>query len=149
MAYFYTPLLFILLLLLTAVTSGATITERAGALQVPELRFRQKGADTVVESLAKQSQALDPKGPGVNIIYIGPRGDEAPNVTLLLRHVTLLDALQTVAQVAGLYLRVDANAIMLSTDPRPIERLESRWYSVTPDLPDVARRFSRELREQK
>ncbi len=131
-----------LIALLAAVVAEAReqpLGERVRGTVIPQVQYRDVGADAVFEDLAEAAREADPEGRGVNIVYNGPEGDAARRITLSLRRISLYDAIRYITQVAGLYYRIDDNAVFISDEPFRSDRITTRIYPVQPTFMDVIR----------
>lgn len=122
-----------------AAVQAAGLRARAAGIRLPEVNFRSQPADRAIEQLVESARESDPAGVGVNVVYRGPRGEHAPSVTLMLRQINVLDALRYVAEISGLHMRVDRDAILISSEREPDAPMEIRFYPVSPSLIDVVR----------
>ncbi|MFZ2641682.1 MAG: M56 family metallopeptidase, partial [Verrucomicrobiia bacterium] len=96
-----------------------TAEEKARRIMVPRLEFQEASLATVVDFLEDASRAFDPEKKGVNIILQMPPGAKPPAITLNLREVPLFDAVRYTAEVAGLTMVADENALVLSPAKAP------------------------------
>ncbi len=124
---------------LFAEASEGSARERVRETTIPTVQYRDLGVDSAFEQLSEASRTADPEGHGVNIVYSGPEGDAAPRITMSLRRVTLYDAIRYITQVAGLYYRIDDNAVIISDEPFRADRITTRIYPVQPTFMDVIR----------
>ena len=93
-------------------TSSAN-TRRAKEQKVPQVEFSSATLDEAIEFLCRKSQNLDPEKTGVNIILQGNAKSASARLTLSLREVSIWDALNYCAQLAGLQLKESESAIIL------------------------------------
>ena len=119
------------------VFADQSATRRMRSTEIPRLQFRAVGVDDVFETLTTLAREADPEGTGVNILYLGPEGADAPRITLSLRRVTLYDAIRYVTQAAGLHYRIDENAVVITAAPAPSARVETRVYPVQPAFKEL------------
>lgn len=86
---------------------------RAAKIVVPSLELVEAPLPDVVEFLLAKSREQDPEKKGVNIVLQLPPEAKPPAITLNLRDIPLLDALQYVARIAGMELATDERTIRL------------------------------------
>jgi beta-lactamase regulating signal transducer with metallopeptidase domain len=92
--------------------------ELAARLVLPRADFQEAPLTEVIQFLQEKSIELDPEKKGLNFILKAP-GQPTPDthlITLSLREVPLSDVLRYVAELAGLKLRFEENAVVLSRD---------------------------------
>ena len=80
---------------------------------MPQVEFSSATLDEAIEFLRRKSQNLDPEKTGVNIILQGNAKSATARLTLSLREVSIWDALNYCAQLAGLQLKESESAIIL------------------------------------
>jgi len=84
--------------------------ERLKRIVIPTANFREAAPIDIVTYLSELSRKLDPKGEGVNIVLQATSGSP---VTLWLRQIPLADVLKYSADLSGLQVRLDAEAVVL------------------------------------
>jgi beta-lactamase regulating signal transducer with metallopeptidase domain len=92
--------------------------ELAARLVLPRADFREAPLPEVIQFLQEKSIELDPEKRGLNFVLKAP-GQPTPDsilINLSLREVPLSDVLRYVAELAGLKLRFEENAVVLSRD---------------------------------
>ncbi len=104
---------------------------------IPRLNYEGVPVDQAFEALSELSRQLDAEGEGVNIVYSGPVGDQAPRISLSLRRVSLYDVIRYMTEMAGLYYRIDANAVYIADEPFSPALIETRFYPVQPSFINV------------
>ncbi len=87
-------------------------------LTLPEVNVRDALASDVVNYLRDESRRIDPAKEGVNIVWQVPAETPVKKVSLTLRKVPLGEVLRYVAQAAGLRMRVEPYAVVV-TAPEP------------------------------
>ncbi len=117
--------------------------ELAEAIRLPEWRTEGSTVAEALDQLQGVAQQADPRGRELRLAILEAGGADVPRITLNLRNVTLWDALRYTAMAAGLHLRVDENAIVLSRHAPAEGRLITRVYPVMPAVLDRAREESR------
>lgn len=122
-----------------AVAEQQSVRERVRETVIPRVQYRDVGVDEAFDDLVEAARSADPSGQGVNIVYHGPQGEDARRITLSLRRISLYDAIRYITQVAGLYYRIDDNAVFISDEPFRPERIITRIYPVQPTFMDVIR----------
>lgn len=134
--------------------------KKAEQTLVKEIAFRNAAVNDVIDYLQAVSREMDPKGVGLNIVYVpknvpvaAPRpanaggndffpdfGAPEPNivpavkdrrVTITLRRVSLKDALDNICMVANLEWKVRKNVIVIS-EPGVVDKqdLKTVFYPV-------------------
>ncbi len=119
--------------------TGQQVRARVENTQLPRVEYRDARVDDAFQRLAEASREADPEEVGVNFVYRGPEGEQAPRVTLSLRRISLYDAIRYITQVTGLYYRIDDNAVIISDEPFAADRIITRMYPVQPTFMDVIR----------
>jgi len=139
------------------------IRQKLGRTKVPEVNFRQAHIRDVVHFLSRASRDHDPKKVGVNMIWSGdaadlkkrrPLGEQGkadgadesgvPLITFRARHISVLEALNLVTQIAGLKYRIDGNVIMVVPKNAPDADIRVRSYNVKPTIGDRIRKLQGE-----
>lgn len=131
--------MWVLMMGLAGPAAGRSARELVRAMNLPGVEYRDARISDAFEQLADAARDADPDEVGVNIVYRGPTGEAAPRVTMSLRRVSLYDAIRYLAQVAGLYYRIDDNAVIISDEPFRPDRIITRMYPVQPTFMDVIR----------
>ncbi|MCC5846690.1 MAG: hypothetical protein JJU29_01245 [Verrucomicrobia bacterium] len=100
---------------------------------IPELKVEQAKVSDVLATLVRISREADPNGIGVNMILMEQTiAGDIPKITLDIRGVNMLDALDLITDMAGLSHRVDRNIVMV--EGRGKGNLETRFYAVDPSM---------------
>ncbi len=133
---------------------------------IPEIEFRQANIHDVVEFLVRASMEGDPSPEkrGVNIILnlqssgpaaaapaasdpwaaqmAGPAAVAGTDITVTFtaRHISLLQALKIITQVAGLKYHIEENIVLIVPADAVIDRIIHRMYPVEPSLIDLVER---------
>ncbi|MEI6788514.1 MAG: hypothetical protein WCL49_08555 [bacterium] len=95
------------------------LEKKLKAIMIPEMQVAEAPFGAAVAFLRDHAKKTDPDKRGVNILAIGlPYGDAEPRLTLELRNVSLYDALRYCCEAAGLLMRIDDNAVVISLDPK-------------------------------
>ena len=138
---FHTKLYFCLLLapLLCFGSGERSARDVIAETEIERIEYRSEPVDGVLEGLSEMAQEADADGVGINIIYKGPTGDDAPKITLTLRRVSLYDAIRYICEVAELHYRIDKSAVVISDKETPSERIVTRFYPVMPTFKDALR----------
>ncbi len=97
----------------------AAAGEKAKRIVIPRVEFQEAPLDDVAAYLADASRTLDPDKKGVNILVQAPPASRTARITLNFKDIPLLDALRYTADVAGLKLTADDNALVISTPQAP------------------------------
>ena len=136
-------LMWVLMLGLAGVAAGPaegrSAREQVRAMNLPRVEYRDARISDAFEQLADAARGADPDEVGINIVYRGPTGEAAPRITMSLRRVSLYDAIRYLTQVAGLYYRIDDNAVIISDEPFRPDQIITRMYPVQPTFMDVIR----------
>ncbi len=107
--------------------------------RVAEVRGSQAPFRAALSDLQATAVSADPARVGLNIV-VRELEERRPRITLHLRNVTLYDALRYLAEVAGLNLRMDEHAVVLSRADSPAaDRMVTRMYPVSPAIMEKAR----------
>jgi beta-lactamase regulating signal transducer with metallopeptidase domain len=111
------------------------------AIVIPQMQFRDATLNEAVEFLRKKSLELDttttdPSQKGVNIIVKNQHKAPEAKVTLDLRNVPLGAALKYVAQLSGLQLVVEADAVLLLSQA-DFEARQKQNESPAPNKPGM------------
>lgn len=110
-----------------------TVRAQMSRIVIPELRFENAEVSDVLAMLVRISREEDPNGIGVNMILMEQTLDGVlPTITLDIRGINMLDALDLITEMAGLSHRVDRNIVMV--EGRGKGNLETRFYAVDPTL---------------
>lgn len=100
----------------TVMVKPAATAELAARLVLPQAEFKEAALPEVIQFLQKKSIELDPEQKGLNFILNAP-GQPSPDAILInlsLREIPFSEALRYVAELGGLKLRFDENAVVLS-----------------------------------
>lgn len=86
------------------------------AITIPELEFGDLSVKDAVASLRDYARKADPDKRGVNIVVGDPNLAIAggPSLRLELRDISLYDALRYSCEAAGLSMRIEDNAVVVS-----------------------------------
>ena len=134
-----------------ATTAIAGISQKLKDIEFPEIKFREASLADVVQYLSSESQKLDPKGEGVNIVLgpgvasgvdeaaPAPEGGAAPapaggntrKITLALRKVPMIEALKYITSLANLKYRIESSAVLIVPLDAVDEKMITRFYPVT------------------
>ena len=92
------------------------LEQKLKEIVIPDLSFRQADVQGALTFLRVRSKELDPEKNGVNILSAFPAGDSSAqlSLTLELRNVSLYDALRYCCEAAGITMRIDDNAVVLT-----------------------------------
>ena len=95
------------------------LEKKMRAITIPELEFGDLSVKDAVASLRDHARKADPDKRGVNIVLGDPNlaFDGGPSLSLELRDISLYDALRYSCEAAGLSMRIDDNAVVISFDP--------------------------------
>jgi hypothetical protein len=89
----------------------SNLVQRLNGIIIPEFNFREAKPSEIFAFLSNESRRLDPEHVGANIVLQG-ESDEM-RVTISLRNVPLLDAMNYVRRAAGLSYRIEPNAVII------------------------------------
>ncbi len=142
------------------------IKRKLSTAKIPEVNFRQAHIRDVVRFLSEASRDHDPGKVGVNMIWSGdaaalkrnrPLGKEdkeggadtadgsgVPLITFRARHISVLEALNIVTQLAGLKYQIRGNVVMVMPKNAPDAQIEVRTYTVKPTIGDRIRKLQGE-----
>ena len=102
----------------TVMVKPAKSAELAARLVLPQAEFKDAALPEVIQFLQKKSIELDPEKKGLNFILKAP-GQPSPDAILInlsLREIPFSEVLRYVAELGGLKLRFDDNAVVLSRE---------------------------------
>lgn len=134
----------------------AEIMKKLNTIIIPEINFRDAVITDVIKFLSDESRRLDPDKVGVNIVLrLGgesapaaahaPAGAEAPapetapapteatgvrRISLALRNIPMIDALNYVTSAAGLKYRVESSAVLVAPEALMPTDMITRSYPV-------------------
>jgi len=96
------------------------LEKKLKAIIISEMQFGQTPVEDAAALLRDHAKQADPDKKGVNLLVMLPSGDRAvrPSLTLALRNTSLYDALRYCCEAAGLLMRIDDNAVVISLDPK-------------------------------
>ncbi len=93
---------------------AATLLKRKlSAIIVPDITFREAAVGDAIRFLGDECRRLSPDKSGVNLVWMAPEEMKSTKVTLQLRDIPMLDALQYVTDVAKLKYRIDPHAVVI------------------------------------
>lgn len=144
-----------------------SVKQKLGQTKVPEVNFRQAHIRDVVHFLSEASRNHDPKKVGVNMIWSGdaaalkkmrPMGKKdggtgkkdgvdasgVPLITFRARHISVLEALNIVTQIAGLKYRIEGNIVLVMPKNAPDDTIRVRTYNVKPTIGDRIQKLRKE-----
>ena len=92
------------------------LEKKMRAITIPELEFGDLSVKDAVASLRDYARKADPDKRGVNIVLGDPNLAIADGsfLSLELRDISLYDALRYSCEAAGLSMRIDDNAVVIS-----------------------------------
>ena len=129
----------------------AAITKKLNDIIIKKIEFDNTSIQNAIKYLNGEARAADLSGVGVNIIF-DPTGAPAvppatqdptasaadgggfPTVTLDMRSLSLLQAIQYVTQQTNLKYRVESNAVVVSAVERVDIKPTTRIFSVAPGI---------------
>ena len=92
--------------------------KRATEIKMPMVEFEGDELGKVVRDIAEASRQLDPKKKGINLVL--SRGvDASAPVTLKLQDIPVSVVIKYVAEMAGVKMRVDGQAVVFLPKPKP------------------------------
>lgn len=102
----------------TVMVKPAQSADLAARLVLPRAEFKEAALPKVIQFLQKKSIELDPEKKGLNFILNAPRqpSPDATLITLSLREVPFSEVLRYVAELGGLKLRFEEDAVVLSRE---------------------------------
>ncbi len=120
------------------IDSSQVILDKMRRLYIPSIDLDQNTVEEAVEYLRIKSRELDvtttdPNKKGVNFIPRLPATGTLPRITLNLSNVPLEVAVKAVADQAGLRMRVDSHAVIISPADTDQE-LYTKVFRVPPDF---------------
>jgi general secretion pathway protein D len=121
-------------------TKGTAILLKLRNTNLQRLSFEQASIDEVISYLRAKSVELDnidPNKAGVNFI-LQTKGKQTAPITLDLRDVPMIVALDQICALAGLSYRIDAHAVVITSIDGSSNRLETRVFRVPPNFLSTA-----------
>ena len=97
----------------TPPATDSALAARAKGIILPKVMFNEASLEECTEYLQVKSADLDPAHQGINIV-LKAGTDKATKITLSLMNVSLLDALNYLAQSANLQLEAEASALVIA-----------------------------------
>ncbi|MFM9198090.1 MAG: hypothetical protein ACKOWG_20585 [Planctomycetia bacterium] len=89
------------------------LEKKMRAIMIPTLEFGDLPVEDAAATLRDYARKADPDKRGVNIVVVNPVG-HAASLSLELRNISLYDALRYSCEAAGLSMRIDDNAVVIS-----------------------------------
>jgi len=112
--------------------------DRLQDIVIPSLDFRDANIKDVVLFLTEIARRQDDSKKGVNILLLGMEDSMATdqnNITISIRDMSLLQALQYIVEMASLKFEVQAQAVaIMPVDYVPTEALKLVSYDVIPEV---------------
>jgi len=96
----------------TAAPAESPALKKAGEIIIPKVEFRDATLDEAVDFLRVKARELDPDKTGLNIV-LKPGAGADVHLTISLTNIPLIEALHYVAELAGLQMRAEKDAIVL------------------------------------
>lgn len=96
----------------TEVTAESPALKKANEIIIPNLEFREATLDEAIAFLRVKAKELDPDKTGINIV-VKPGGNSDARITISLTNIPLIEALHYVAELAGLRMKAEKNAVVL------------------------------------
>lgn len=118
------------------IDNSQVIIDKLKSIILPSVNLDQAPVDEAIDYLRDRARELDtsPGEKGVNIVLRRPEAGPVPRISgLVLNNVPLEVALKTVAEQAGLRMRIDQYAVIIS----PLDSdgdLHTRVFKVPPDF---------------
>ena len=119
---------------------GTAILMKLKNTNLQRLSFEQASIDEVIQYLRSKSvelDQLDPNKSGINFI-LQTKGKTTPPITLDLRDVPMIVALDQICALAGLSYRVDSHAVVITSLDGAGNKLETRVFRVPPSFLSTA-----------
>ena len=114
------------------------MTARLNSITIPSLDFRDANIKDVVLFLTETCRRQDPSKQGVNILLLGMEDSMAAsqnNITISIRDMSLLEALQYIVEMASLKFDVQPKAVaIMPVNYVPPETLKLVSYDVIPEV---------------
>lgn len=108
------------------------------AIKLPKLSFEQATIEEVISWLSAKSREFDPMTDKTGINFILQTKKQASPITLEMRDVPMLVALDQITSLAGLYYRVDSHAVVITSLEERVNKIETRTFRVPPDFLNAA-----------
>ncbi|MDF7798062.1 hypothetical protein P4C99_01205 [Pontiellaceae bacterium B1224] len=114
------------------------MTARLQKITIPSLDFREANIKDVVLFLTETARRQDPSKQGVNILLLGMEDspvEDANNITISIRDMSLYEALQYIVEMASLKFEVQAKAVaVMPVGYVPPSDLKLVSYVVIPEV---------------
>lgn len=113
---------------------ASPILVKLKAIKLPRLSFEQASIEEVISWLTAKSREFDPMPDKTGVNFIPPTKKQGSPITLEMRDVPMLVALDQITSLAGLYYRVDSHAVVVTTLEERVNKIETRTFRVPPDF---------------
>ncbi len=87
------------------------MTKKVRGIMLPEVKLHDATLQEAVGFVARQAREADPAKQGINIVV---KGATQARITMNLTNVSLFDALQNIARLAGMSLQIEPRAVALA-----------------------------------
>jgi beta-lactamase regulating signal transducer with metallopeptidase domain len=98
---------------------GGTLRDKARAIILPQVKFRDASLQQAVEYLQAKAIELDPQHAGLNLVIEKPDLDKGTLITLDLTNVPVSEALSYLASLSNRVMRYEAQATVIAPMPAP------------------------------
>jgi hypothetical protein len=119
-------------------TQRDAIKEQMREIVIPHLEFQQASIREVLAALQQAAAEHDPKKRALGfVLELTPEQEAAAKtrpITLALRNATLLDALRTVTDLAGLSYRLRGSQVRVVPADAPVDDLITRLLPPSPEF---------------
>ncbi len=123
-----------------------SMTDRLEQINIPSLDFREANIKDVVLFLTETARRQDPSQRGVNILLMGMENSmsmDANNITISIRDMSLVEALQYIVEMASLKYEVQPKAVaIMPVNYVAPENLKLVSYNVIPEVGEELKSMS-------
>jgi general secretion pathway protein D len=115
----------------------AKISAKLKSIKLPKVQLTGVTISEAVQYFQIKSRELDPAKVGVNIIAKLPPEVQGQPITMELTDVPLEFALKTAADLAGLRLRLEPHAVLVTSITDDDQQFYTRTFTVPPNFLDA------------
>jgi len=123
----------------SSVPAGSA-TEKVRSIVIPAVTLEDASVQAVVEFLREESRKQDPDHGGVNfLLHPSLAANQTAShrgITLSFSRMPLGELVRYVCLAAGLQYKIDDNAVIIADRGAPLDRMETRFYSVNAGVLD-------------
>ena len=139
--YAIATILFALLAITASSVLAGSTAEKLRSIVIPAVTLEDASIQAVVEFLREESRKLDPDHEGVNFLLhpslAAKQTTARGGITLNFGRMPLGEVVRYVCLAAGLEYKIDDNAVIIADRGVPLDRMETRFYSVNAGVLDT------------